>query len=131
MDVSLYDTEMFIFLDETGGDRNAVRNRGYSIRGILLKKHTLLVRGERVSAIAIMSASGIIDVTVHKATTNGDTFYDFVTSILLPNLQPFKGINPHSIVVMENCAIHHVAEIVPLIEEVGAIVHFLPPIHQT
>ena len=77
-----------------------------------MKKHTLLVRGERVTAIALMSINGIIDVTVHKGTTNGDTFYDFVTNILLPNLQPFNGFNSHSIVVMDNCAIHHVSEIV-------------------
>ena len=92
-----------------------------------MKKHTLLVRGERVSAIALMSINGIIDVTVHKGTTNGDTFYNFVTNIFLPNLQPFNGTNSRSIVVMDNCAIHHVAEIVPMIEEVGAIVHFMPP----
>jgi len=33
----------------------------------------------------------------------------------------------HSVVVMDNCSIHHISEIVQMIEEVGAIVHFLPP----
>ena len=27
---------------------------------------------------------------------------------------------------MDNCSIHHISEIVQMIEEVGAIVHFLP-----
>ena len=128
VDVSAYETDMLIFLDETGGDRrNAVRKRGYSMRGIPLKKHTLLVRGERVSAIAIMSLSGMIDVSISTGTTNGDEFYTFVEKVLLPNLQPFNGINPHSVVIMDNCSIHHVPETVSMIEEVGAMVHFLPP----
>ncbi len=97
VDVSEYNTEM-------GSDRrNAVRKRGYSMRGIPMKKHTLLVRGEHVSAIAIMSISGIIDVSVGKETTNGDVFYDFVAKVLLPHLQPFNGSSPHSVVVMDNC----------------------------
>lgn len=128
LDVSVYKTEMLIFLDETGGDRrNAVRKHGYSMRGIPLKKHTLLVRGKRVSAIALMSVNGIIDVSFSKGTTNGCVFYDFVEKVLLPNLQPFDGINPHSVVIMDNCSIHHIPEIVNMIEEVGAMVHFLPP----
>ena len=57
----------------------------------------------------------------------GDTFYDFVQEHLLPHLLPFDGVNPHSVVVMDNCSIHHIQEAVSMIEEVGAIVQFLPP----
>ncbi len=128
VDVSEYATEMLIFLDETGADRrNCIRQRGYSMRGIQLRKHSLLVRGERVSGIAIMSLNGILDVSVSKGTTDGDVFHDFVQKFLLPQLKPFDGVNPHSVVIMDNCSIHHVHEVVKMIEEVGAIVQFLPP----
>ena len=51
------------FLDETGADqRNAVRQFGYSLRGIPLLKETPLVRGNRMSAIAIISTHGLLDV---------------------------------------------------------------------
>ena len=60
-------------------------------------------------------------------STNGDTFYDFIEKHLLPHLMPFDGINPHSVVIMDNCAIHHAEGIVEMIEDVGAIVQFLPP----
>ena len=40
---------------------------------------------------------------------------------------PFNGENPHSIVVLDNAAIHHVDGIKRMIEEVGALVMFLPP----
>ena len=118
---------MFIFLDETGADRrNALRRHGYSLCGKPLKNNTMLVRGENVSGLAFMSVNGLLDVSVVKGTTDGDTFYDFVQKHLLPQLLPFDGVNPHSVVVMDNCSVHHIQQTVSMIG-VGAIVHFLPP----
>ena len=109
VDVSLLHPDMFIFLDETGADhKDVIRRYGYSLRGVPIKKHTLLVRGERTSAIAIMSNAGILDVSIVKGTTNGDTFSQFILANLLPHLQPFNGTNAHSVVVMDNCSIHHI-----------------------
>ena len=131
-DMSIYDTHMLIFLDETGADRrNLLRKYGYSVRGKPAQKHTLLVRGERVSGIAI-STSGLLDVSVVKGTVDGDKFYDFVLKHLLPQLMPFNGVNAHSIVVLDNCSIHTSyimwkVSLPSMIEEVGALVHFLPP----
>jgi len=51
----------------------------------------------------------------------------FLQSTLLPHLMPFDGNNPHSVVILDNCSIHHVEGITEMIEEVGALVHFLPP----
>ena len=127
-DISVYKPEMLIFLDETGADqRNAVRRYGYSIRGARIENYTMFIRGERMSAIAMMSMHGILDVPIVAGTTNSDSFYKFTQKCILPQLQPYNGINPHSVVVMDNCSIHHVAGIVDSIEQVGAIVHFLPP----
>ena len=126
----MYESHMFVFLDETGADRrNMLRKYGYSIRGKPAQRHTWLVRGERVSGIAIISVRGLLDVSVVKGTVDGDTckFYDFVQKYLLPQLMPFNGVNPHSIVILDNCSIHYVEEITSMIEEVGALVHFLPP----
>ena len=100
-----------------------MRRYGYSLRGIPLEQESFLVRGERVSAIAIISIRGIIDVSV----THGTTFYDFILKYLIPHLQPFNDINSNSVVVMDNCAIHHVPGIAQVIGESGALLHFLPP----
>ncbi len=55
-DVSIYEPEMLIFLDETGSDkRDCIRKYGYSLRGKPLVSHRLLIRGQRISAIAFMS----------------------------------------------------------------------------
>ena len=127
-EVSIYTADMFIFLDETGTDRrNVLRRYAYSWRGMPAVAHRLLVRGQRLSSIAIMSTSGLLDCHVIQGTADGDIFYDFVQNNLLPHLMPFNGVNPHSVVVLDNASIHHVDGIVSMIESVGALVLFLPP----
>ena len=119
LDVSLYSTDMFIFVDETGADkRNALRKFAYSNRGKPLRNHSLLIRGERISAIACMSINGLLDVKTVQGTTDGDDFYNFVHTHLLPHLLPFDGRNHHSIVILDNCSIHHISEITRVINEV-------------
>lgn len=60
-------------------------------------------------------------MSITRGTTNSDIFSKFIQSSLLSFLHPFNGTNPHSVVVMDNCSIHHVREIT---EDAGAI---LPP----
>ena len=127
-DVSLYKAEMLVFLDETGTDRRDVlRHKGYSLRGKPAVAHKLLVRGERISVIAFMSPQGILDSVPVKGGVNADKFYHAVQRSLLPHLMPFNGTNPHSVLILDNCYIHHVEEVVKMVQELGVIVHFLPP----
>jgi len=127
-DVSVYNTDMFVFLDETGADhRHTSRRYGYSIRGKRPVDQQLLVRGKRVSGLALMSIKGLLDVKIIDETADGDCFYDFVQKYVLPHLMPFNGYNLHSVVIMDNCAIHHIQEIAAMIEDVGSLVHYLPP----
>jgi len=65
--------------------------RSHSVRGKPLVTHKFLFRGERISAIAFMSVNGMLDCQTVKQTVNGDVFYDFVQSALLPHLMPFDG----------------------------------------
>lgn len=128
-EVSVFDPSMLLWIDESGCDRrNCMRKRGYSLRGVTPKDHRLLVRGTRYSAIPIMSLEGIHDVYLAEGNVNGEKFVTFVRSCLLPILQPFDYINPHSVVILDNASIHHVEEITEIIEEVaGARLLFLPP----
>ena len=82
--------EQLMFVDETGSDaRNFARIFGYSLRGMRTEVPSLLVRGQRISAMAAIDHNGLIDVKLTTGTVNADTFYDFIRGDLLPNLQPF------------------------------------------
>ena len=127
-EMSVYNPEMLIFLDKTGFDkRNVLRRYAYSFRGKPARSHKLLVRGEHLNAIAFMSIFGIIDCHIECGSVDGDQFYMCVQKYLLPHLMTFNGANPHSVVVMNNASIHHVNEVLEMIQGVGAMVIFLPP----
>lgn len=128
-EISAFDPAMLIWLDETGCDRrNTVHKYGYSVRGLPLCDHRLLVRGIRYTAIPIVSMEGIHDVHLHQGTMNGDSFVGFLRSCLLPILQPFNWLNPRSVVIMDNASIHHVQEVEDLIEtQAGSKLCYLPP----
>ena len=42
-------------------------------------------------------------------------------------VMPFNGINPRSVVLLNNASIHHTHRTIELIQSVGALVHFIPP----
>ena len=127
-EVALYTQDMLVFVDETGSDRrDAMRKFGYSLRGQRCVAKRLLVRGERVSAIATISIDGILDYKFVRGTNNGETFQEFIEKDLLPHLMPFDGHNSNSIVVMDNASIHHSEKVSDLVASVGALLIYLPP----
>lgn len=128
-EVAMYDPSMLLWLDETGCDRrHTIRKYGYSIRGLPLCDHRLLVRGIRYTAIPVVSMGGIHDVYLHQGTMNGEYFTEFVQSCLLPILQPFNWLNSRSVIILDNASIHHIQEVRDLIEtQAGSKLLFLPP----
>ena len=120
-----YSPEMMVFIDETGCDRRAsMRKFGYAMRGQPAKNIRLMCRGIKVSAIAGVAFDGLVTV---QCSINEDVFCDFVEKDLLPHLLPFDGVNPRSVVLLDNASIHHTRRPIELIQSIGAIVHFLPP----
>ena len=65
----------------------------------------------------------MLDIHITTESVDADIFCDYVKQCLLP----FNCTNPRSVVVMDNVSIHHVDKVVALIEEVGAMVIYLPP----
>ena len=105
-DASVYEAHMLVFIDESGTDRrDSLRKYGYSLRGKTPKSSKMLIRGQRISVIGIMTTGGILDIHVIHGTSNGDSFLEFVEICLLPCLMPYNGINSNSIVILDNCAI--------------------------
>ena len=64
------------------------------------------------SAIAAMSTEGILDWYTVTGPVESSKFVDFIQQSLLPQLQPFDGVNGHSVSVLDNASIHHVDDVV-------------------
>ena len=84
--------EFFVWVDETGSDaRNYMRKFGFSLRGMRAECHRIIVRGERISAVAAISSDGLTAVKLKKRTVDAGYFVDFVRGNLVPNMLPFDG----------------------------------------
>lgn len=51
----------------------------------------------------------------------------FLLGILIPGMLQFDGSNPRSVLLMDNCTIHHVAPALELLEDAGILTMFIPP----
>lgn len=112
---------MLVFVDETGTDmRDNLGKYGYSVRGKSAISHKLAFCGCWVSAIVAMTSNGILDYKLTQMLIN-------LKGGLLLMLMNFNGRNPNSIVILDNCAIHHANDAAGLQREVGVMVHSYSP----
>ena len=119
---------MFVWVDETGTDkRDNLRKFGYGLRGTTPTYHRILTRGQRVNVIAAMTSEGMLTTDVTMGHLNGEKFYDFLRGTLIPMMRLFDGTNPHSVLILDNCSVHHTEEVTELLTGAGIIVFFLPP----
>ena len=130
----MYEPHTLAFVDEIGTDKkNSLRRFGfrYTLRGQQAISDRQLVKGKRYLTIAGMSMDGMLDIHTTTQNVDADVFCEYIERCYLPHLLPFNSINPRSVVVMDNARIHHVDKVVPLIEEVRAVVIFSLHILQT
>lgn len=125
-EIIYYPGDFLVWLDETGSDkRDHIRKFGYQIRSLPPICHRFLARGTRVSAISAICSEGLLAHDILSGTTNGEKFCDFLRGCLIPCMQPFPA--PRSILVMDNCSIHHVQPVKDLLQACGILLIFLPP----
>ena len=82
---------------------------------------------QRINAIAGLSSSGIVAIETVQGSVTGEKFYDFLRGSLIPQMLPYNGSNPCSIIIMDNCSIHHTSVVKDLLRQAGLVALYLPP----
>ncbi|TFK23478.1 hypothetical protein FA15DRAFT_558789, partial [Coprinopsis marcescibilis] len=76
----------------------------------------------RFSILPALTWEGMITLDIFEGSVNKERFINYIRKDVAPLLNPFPG--PRSVVVLDNCAIHHDEEVRRIIEEdCGAIKH--------
>jgi DDE superfamily endonuclease len=115
--------EQLVFVDESACDRRtAYRGKAWAFRGQRAVRKAFFVRGKRCvlqmhilffpililchrySVLPALSLDGILSVNIVQGSFNQTTFAEFIEG-LLDTMNPFPG--PKSVIVMDNCTIHH------------------------
>lgn len=129
-----------VFLDESSLDtRVTYRLNGWSWRGQRARVRSHFVRGNRCvgaswcmrithrhsySILPAITIDGMLYSELRRGAFDGDSFLAYLER-LLPLMSPYPG--PRSVLVMDNCAIHHVPGVAELCESYGVKLVYLPP----
>jgi len=121
------DPEMLMFGDEASKDkRTSNRQKGWSRQGTRCVQRKCFVRGRRFSILPILTLDGIIAHDIIEGSVTTEKFVGFLRELVIPLTNPYPG--PRSILILDNCRIHHAEEIRQLVEdEAQCKLIFLPP----
>jgi transposase len=113
--------EDLIFLDESGINLSLIRKHARSLGGQRAYGERPNRKGRNVSVIGAISVKGLLTQWSTLGAVDGLTFEAFIAQKLVPQL--WQG----AVVILDNCSIHHPAEIAALITAAGARLIYLPP----
>jgi hypothetical protein len=95
-----------VFLDESGINKKlGDRDHGYSPKGRRIPQKVSPGRAENYSLLPAMSIDGYIACRLYRGAIDSERYEDFIRNDVLPQCTPFPG--PRSVIVMDNCSIHH------------------------
>ncbi|KZP08227.1 hypothetical protein FIBSPDRAFT_679005, partial [Athelia psychrophila] len=104
------DPNQLMFGDEASKDEwTSARRRGWSEEGVRCVQRRVFIRGIRYSILLILMLDGIIAYNIVKGSITTAKFIQFLKVLVLSLMNPYPG--PRSVLVLDNCRIHHAEEI--------------------
>ena len=85
-----------------------------------------MYRGRRVNAVSVISTNGVLATEFTTSSATGKIFFDYLRGTLLPLMHAFHGHSPQSILVLDNCSIHHVEEVKAVAQQTAILLIVLP-----
>jgi hypothetical protein len=100
------------------------RRNGWAFKGNRARKRCKFVRGTRYSILPAITTDGIIYSHIKVGGYNGEEFLQYLDG-LTAKMNPYPGL--HSVLVVDNCRIHHVFGVEEMCEQRGIKLVYLPP----
>lgn len=117
--ISDYDKEKLVFLDESGVNTNMTRIYGRALRGARSVDKAPL----NTTILSSIRINGETSYTTYSGGTTKDKFVEYLKNILIP------ALHDGDIIVMDNMRSHHVKEVSEIINnsEKHLTLLYLPP----
>ncbi|TFK64995.1 hypothetical protein BDN72DRAFT_739684, partial [Pluteus cervinus] len=68
----------------------------------------------RYSLVAALSVDGYVGARVVSGSVDGEEFFDFIVTEVLPKMNHYPGKN--SVLILDNCAIHKTEALQEVVE---------------
>ncbi|KAJ2927230.1 hypothetical protein H1R20_g9862, partial [Candolleomyces eurysporus] len=109
------DPHQLMFVDEAArNQRTSNQTRGWALRGNKCIQRRYFVWGQRYSILPILTVEGIITQDIIHGSVTSQLFVQFLKDQVIPLTNPYPG--PQSILILDNCNIHHSEEVHQLVE---------------
>ena len=117
----LHDASQYVFVDESGVTTDLLRRYARSLRGTRIADHTPCSHWQTHTVVAALRPTELTATAVFDGPIDNVTFRAYVEQVLVPTLRP------GDVVVLDNLAAHKQPDVRAAIEQVGALLQFLPP----
>jgi len=125
LEVGKYPPEYLVTADESAVNLlTTYRINGWAYKGTRARKACNFVRGTRYSLLPAITVHGLIYTHVKIGGYNGEQFAEWLEG-LLEVMNPY--LTPKSVLILDNCRIHHVDEVQELCDAKGVKLLYLPP----
>ena len=119
--IKFFAKEKLVYIDESGIEMNAIKERGWSFKGRVLYAKKSGKYYQRTNIIAGLVNNKPIAPMVFNGTCDKSLFESWVEQFLI------KELKFGQVVIMDNDAFHKSEKTKQLIESVGCKLIFLPP----
>lgn len=121
--ISDYDKEKLVFLDESGVNTNMTRIYGRALGGARSVDKAPLNTPLNTTILSSIRINGETSYTTYSGGTTKDKFVEYLKNILIP------ALHDGDIIVMDNMRFHHVKEVSEIINnsEKHLTLLYLPP----
>jgi transposase len=119
--------DILMFVHKAARDRRTSgRPKGWASMGRRCIQHRYFVRGQQYSILPILTIDGIITHNIIPGSVTSERFVHFLQELVIPLTNPYPG--PRSVLVLDNCSIHHSEKVRALVkDEASCKLVFLPP----
>jgi transposase len=118
--------EQLLFLDEMSLDnRSLLRNKGWYFKNQKLVYCGTFVRSKRLSILAFLGCSGVVEVFREAGTFSRSKFLSCCQELLMSG-KICKYPGPRSVWIMDGASIHCSKEMIGYFWSVGIVILFLP-----
>jgi transposase len=125
-DICHFTSDQLVFVDESASnERSADRRWGWSTRGDPCRVRQSGKRSKRWSILPAITINGYIAWEIYQDSFTTERFNRFIRHDLMPYMTAFPG--PRSVLIMDNCSIHHSEELTALCAANGVLLIYLPP----
>ena len=108
--------DMLMFLDEAARNwKTSGRTRGWALVGRRCVQRRFFVQGKQYSILLVLTMDGIITYDVIPGSVTSACFVKFLWELVILLTNPYPG--PWSILILDNCSIHHSEEVRALVED--------------